>query len=57
MRLEMNRSEQFARPALAREFAPLFDQLARPVDRATVADGLRALAAWLGSPRRPRPTR
>jgi len=57
MRLEMNRSEPFARPAVAREFAPLFDQLARPVDRATVADGLRALASWLGSPRRPWPTR
>lgn len=48
MRFEMNRSERFAR---AGEFAPLFDQLARPVDAAAVADGMRALALWLGSPR------
>ena len=49
MRYEMNRSERFAQ---AGEFAPLFDQLSRPVDGTAVTDGIRALALWLGSPRR-----
>jgi hypothetical protein len=54
MRIEMDPSERFAPPGRARagEFAPLFDQMQRPLDRSAVADGLRALAAWLGSPRR-----
>ena len=49
MRFEMNRSERFGH---AGEFAPLFDQLARPIEAAAVTDGIRALAQWLGSPRR-----
>lgn len=49
MRYEMNRTERFAQSG---EFAPLFEQLSRPVDRAAIADGMRALALWLGSPRR-----
>ena len=49
MRNETNRAERFA---LAGEFDPLFEQLSRPVDRAAVSDGMRALALWLGSPRR-----
>ena len=54
MRFEMNRSERFAPrgTALAGDFAPLFDQLRRPLDGAAVADGMRALSSWLGSPRR-----
>ena len=48
MRLEMERPDRFAH---AGEFAPLFDQLTRPVDAAAVADGMRALGLWLGSPR------
>lgn len=48
MRFDINRSERFAHGG---EFAPLFDQLARPVDAAAVTDGMRALALWLGSPR------
>ncbi len=54
MRIEMDRPERFGGRALvpAGDFAPLFDQLQRPVDRKAVADGLRALAKWLGSPHR-----
>ena len=54
MRIELDRSERFGgRPkGSAGEFAPLFDQLRRPVDRGAVVDGLQALGNWLGSPHR-----
>lgn len=54
MRIEMNHSERFGGRARtsAGEFAPLFDQLRRPVDRSAIVDGLRALSRWLGSPHR-----
>lgn len=53
MRYETNRSERFgARGAAgADDFAPLFDQLGRPIDAGAVAEGMRSLALWLGSPR------
>jgi len=54
MRSEMDRSERFSGRARASsgEFAPLFEQLRRPVDRGAVVDGMHALSRWLGSPHR-----
>ena len=33
------------------EIVMLFDELRRPLDRATVRDGFQTLAEWLGRPR------
>lgn len=52
MRNLANPSERFAPPgsASAGDFAPLFNQLSRPIEVGAVADGMRAMARWLGSP-------
>jgi hypothetical protein len=52
MRRSANPSERFAPPggALAGDFAPLFGQLSRPLDRGTMREGVQSLSRWLGSP-------
>jgi len=52
MRDLANPSERFAptRSASAGDFAPLFNQLSRPIEAGAVTDGMRAISRWLGSP-------
>lgn len=52
MRNNANRPERFAPSGSAPtgDFAPLFNQLTRPIDRAVMRDGVNALSRWLGAP-------
>ncbi len=52
MRKFANPSERFAPTGSgpAGDFAPLFNQLSRPIDAAAVSDGMRSISRWLGSP-------
>ncbi|MDO9488673.1 MAG: hypothetical protein Q7J32_09895 [Sphingomonadaceae bacterium] len=52
MRRMADPSERFAptRAAGSGDFAPLFNQLAAPIDASAICDGMKSLSRWLGSP-------